>query len=79
MDIPMDGKFTAEDVADLRSELLQSGLDTWQAAELITSFLSTRGYGISAEGARDVLGVMDPQHSSVEVMHQKLERLALMM
>lgn len=79
MDVPMDGKFTEEDVADLRSELLQSGLDSWQAAELISSFLSTRGYGISAEGARDMLVGIDPQHTSVEAMHQKLESLALMM
>jgi hypothetical protein len=78
MEIP-DGKFAAEDVADLRSELLQSGLDTWQAAELISSFLSTRGFGISAEGARDMFLFMDPQHNTVEAMHQKLESVALVM
>ena len=40
---PSDGKFSQDDVADLRSELLSSGLDNWQAAELIASFLAARG------------------------------------
>src|ERR1035437_1177816 len=40
-------KFTAADLSSLREELLQSGLDSWQAAELISSFLNVRGYGVS--------------------------------
>jgi hypothetical protein len=39
-------KFTASDLATLRSDLLQSGVDSFKAAELVTSFLSGRGYGI---------------------------------
>jgi hypothetical protein len=74
-----EGKFNAEDVADLRTELLQSGLDSWQAAELISSFLSARGYGISTDGARSVVTGMDTTHSSLESMHQQLEQLALVM
>src|ERR1700749_3709148 len=47
-------KFTASDLATLRSDLLQSGVDSFQAAELVTSFLSGRGYGISTVEARGV-------------------------
>lgn len=74
-----DGKFNAEDIADLRAELMQSGLDNWQAAELVSSFLAARGYGISSGSARDVVTRIDASHCSLECMHQELERLALAM
>lgn len=77
--VPVDGKFTADDVANLRGELLQSGLDSWQAAELISSFLNVRGYGISSDGARKVVTRMDALHCTLECMHQELERVALVM
>jgi hypothetical protein len=77
--VPNDGKFSGEDVADLRAELVQSGLDSWQAAELISSFLGARGYGISATDARDALIRIDASHCSVENMHLELEQLALVM
>jgi hypothetical protein len=75
----MDGKFSAEDVGSLRSELLGAGLDTWQAAELVSSFLNARGYGISTDGARSVVTRFDGSHSTLESMHQELEQLALVM
>ena len=74
-----DGKFSPQDVANLRSELLQSGLDSWQAAELISSFLGTRGYGISSDGARSVMARLDGPHSTLEYIHRELERVALVM
>jgi len=74
-----DGKFTQEDVADLRSDLLSSGLDNWQAAELITSFLAARGYGVSTEGARQVASHVDASNSSLETMRHELEQIALPM
>ena len=37
---PAIEKFSAADLSSLRDELTQSGLDHWQAAELIGSFLS---------------------------------------
>ena len=60
-------------------ELMQSGLDSWQAAELVSSFLTARGYGISSEGARNVVTRIDASHCSLECMHQQLEQLALVM
>ncbi len=74
-----DGKFTSEDVANLRGELLQSGLDSWQAAELISSFMSARGYGISSDGARKAVTQIDSMLCTLEGMHRELERIALVM
>jgi hypothetical protein len=74
-----DGKFNEEDVASLREELLQSGLDTWQAAELISSFLNARGYGIATGDAHSVATVIDGSHESLQSMHRELERIALVM
>lgn len=76
---PSDGKFTEEDVAELRTELQQSGLDSWQAAELVASFLSARGYGVSSEGARGVVSRIDPGHCNLACMRAELEQLALPM
>lgn len=72
MDVmPIDGKFSAEDVATLRVELLQSGLDSWQAAELVSSFLSLRGYGVSSEGARSVVTRIDSFHCNLACIDRK--------
>jgi len=76
---PMDGKFATEDVASLRSELTNAGIDSWQAAELISSFLNARGYGISSDGARSVVTRIDASHCTLECMHQQLELVALAM
>ncbi len=76
---PCEGKFSEEDVADLREELVLSGLDSWQAAELISSFLTARGYGISSATARDALASIIAAHCSVQNMHQALEQIALVM
>lgn len=78
-DTATDGKFTTEDVATLRTELLQSGLDSWQAAELISSFLGARGYGLSSEGARSAVTRIDASHCTLEYMHAQLEQIALVM
>lgn len=76
---PCNDKFTAEDIADLRTELQQSGLDSWQAAELVASFLNTRGYGISSDGARKAVARMDRAVYNLDGMKAELERLALFM
>ena len=72
-------KFTGNDVEALRLELFQTGLDAWQAAELISSFLSVRGYGISATTARDAFHRMGSSRCTVQHMHLALEKIALAM
>jgi hypothetical protein len=47
-------RFTASDLLTLRGELLRSGVDSFQAAEIVCSFLSGRGYGVSSQEARGV-------------------------
>jgi hypothetical protein len=69
-------KFTACDLAALRSDLLQSGVDSFQAAELVTSFLSGRGYGISTDEARGVASKIEGVGSTVESIQEELERVA---
>ena len=69
-------KFTASDLATLRSDLLQSGIDSFQAAELVTSFLSGRGYGISTVEARGVATKIEGFGSTVESIQAELERVA---
>lgn len=72
-------RFSNTDLADLRIELMQSGLDSWQAGELISSFLSGRGYGISSRNAREAATRIESVGCSFESMHRELERVALVM
>ncbi len=69
-------KFTASDLAGLRNDLLQSGIDSFQAAELVTSFLSGRGYGISTHEARGVASKIEGVGSTIESIQAELERVA---
>ena len=70
-------KFTVTDLSSLREELTQSGLDSWQAAELISSFLSVRGYGVSNHAARGAVAAIES--GSLTAMREELEKLALVM
>jgi hypothetical protein len=72
-------KFTATDLSLLRDELTQSGLDFWQAAELISSFLSVRGYGVSHHAARGAASRIESVGCSLKSMQEELEKLALVM
>lgn len=72
-------KFSASDLAALRSDLLQSGLDSWQAADLLSSFLSGRGYGVSNHDARHAASRLESTGCSLDCMQQELEKLALVM
>ena len=70
-------KFTATDLSSLREELMQSGLDSWQAAELISSFLNVRGYGVSNHAARGAVAAIES--GSLTAMREELEKLAFVM
>jgi hypothetical protein len=72
-------KFTPTDLSSLREELMQSGLDSWQAAELIGSFLSVRGYGVSNHAARHAATRIESVGCSLKMMQEELEKLALVM
>jgi hypothetical protein len=72
----MAEKFTLPELTELRSELLQSGFSSTDAAEVLQLFVTGRGYGISPESAKDVmyrLGAGWP----LESIQQELDRVAL--
>ncbi|HLJ86395.1 MAG TPA: hypothetical protein VKZ53_06205 [Candidatus Angelobacter sp.] len=75
----MGEKFSVAEVAALRNELLQGGLDSFQTAELLKTFLAGRGYGISPETALDAAGRIEGAGCRVEMLHKELETLALVM
>jgi hypothetical protein len=72
-------KFSETDLNHLRDELLRSGLDSWQAAELISSFLSERGYGVSTQAARKATAHMEVVGCSIKCLQEELEKLAQVM
>lgn len=72
-------KFAANELSSLRSELMQSGIDMWQAAEVLSAFLAGRGYGVIPEQARDAVLRLEGAGCSHECMQSELERVALVM
>ena len=72
-------KFTTTDVSSLREELKQTGLDSWQAAEVISSFLAVRGYGVSNHAARHAASRIESVGCSLKCMQEELEKRALVM
>lgn len=69
-------KFSEVDLTTLRCDLLQPGLDSFQAAEVVANFLSGRGYGISRDEARGVATRIEAFGCTVETVQQELERVA---
>jgi hypothetical protein len=72
-------RFSATDLSNLRDELTQSGVDSWQAAELISSFLSGRGYGVSNHAARNAASRLEYNRTSLQSIQDVLETLAFVM
>ena len=72
-------KFAVTELAGLRNALMQSGIDLWQAAEVLSAFLAGRGYGVSADQARDAVLRLEGAGCSYECMQTELERVALVM
>ncbi len=72
-------RFTPTDLIMLRNELLQSGVDSFQAAEIVTNFLSGRGYGVSSDEARMAASRIEGPGFTPELIQRELERVALAM
>jgi hypothetical protein len=72
-------KFAANELTNLRNELTQSGLDVWQAAELLSAFLAGRGYGVVPGEARAAVLRLEGAGCSHECIQSELERVALVM
>ena len=72
-------QFARAELAGLRNQLMQSGIDFWQAAEVLSSFLAGRGYGVNADQARAAVMRIEGAGCSYECLQSELERVALVM
>lgn len=72
-------KFPAAELAGLRTELIQSGMDSFQAAEVLTTFLAGRGYGVDPMLVRDAALRLERNACSVDCIQKELERVAFVM
>lgn len=70
-------KFSVADLTGLREELLHANLDSWQAADVISQYLVTRGYGVSAPAARSSASRLESAGYAVDQMQAELEKLAM--
>lgn len=72
-------KFSEADLAGLREELLRSHLDSWQLGDVISNYLTSRGYGVSSHAARTTASRIESAGYTVKSMQEELEKLALVM
>ncbi|MBB5058490.1 aryl carrier-like protein [Granulicella aggregans] len=72
-------KFPTTELSELREELLQAGLDSRQSAELISSFLTIRGYGVSLDEASKAVTGHEVLFGPLQRMQETLERVAVLM
>ena len=72
-------RFAEADLTGLREDLMKSGLDSWQAADLISSFLASRGYGVSMQDARAAAFRMESITCSLPCLQEELEKIAQVM
>jgi hypothetical protein len=78
-DVAMIEKFTENDLANLRNKLMKSKIDSWQAADVVATFLAGRGYGVNANAMRKAVARTDNLRSSREAMQKVLETVAFVM
>jgi hypothetical protein len=72
-------KFAASDLVNLRTELQQCGIDSWQAVEVLRAFLAGRGYGVSTQGARDSVVRLEGTGCNLDCIQRELESVAFVM
>jgi len=72
-------KFKADELTHLRAELQRSGLDSFQVAELLSAFLSERGYGVSSDDARSAAAHIEASGCALPCLQEELEKLAFVM
>ena len=72
-------QFAEADLHGLREDLMRSGLDSWQAADLISNFLAARGYGVSMHDARTAAFRMESFSCSLRCLQEELEKIAQIM
>lgn len=78
-DISHVERFTPKDLMELRDRLANSNVDSFQAAEIVASFLSGRGYGVCHGEARLAVSRIDTSRCTIERMQLELEQVARVM
>lgn len=61
-------KFSMSELTRLRAELMQSGIDSWQAADVVSTFLVDRGYGVDTGAARKAVTRLEAFRGTLEAM-----------
>lgn len=72
-------QFNPDELTTLRQDLRHAGLDSFQAADLLTTFLAVRGYGSSQEAARGAAARLELAGCTVPCIQAELEAIALFM
>jgi hypothetical protein len=72
-------QFSATHLGNLRTALMDSRIDSWQAADMLTNFLTGRGYGVSPQRARDAIARLEGTDRALDCMQEELERVAVVM
>jgi hypothetical protein len=72
-------RFSEADLNGLREELLRTHLDSWQVGDVISNYLTMRGYGVSNPEARAMVQRIERTGYSLKSMQEELEKLALVM
>jgi hypothetical protein len=72
-------RFSPTQLGNLRTALMDSAIDSWQAADVLSTFLTGRGYGISLQSARDAIARLEGTNRALDSMQEELERVAVVM
>jgi hypothetical protein len=72
-------RFTSEDLDNLRHGLLKAKMDSWQVADMVSSFLAGRGYGVDNVIMREAAHRLAIPGKSHESMQALLETVAYVM
>jgi hypothetical protein len=72
-------QFSAKQLGNLRTALMDSGIDSRQAADMLSNFLTGRGYGVSPQRARDAIARLEGTDRALDSMQEELERVAFVM
>jgi hypothetical protein len=78
-DREMVEKFSELELSTLRDQLMQAGIDSWQAADVLSTFLVGRGYGINPEHARSAVTRLELSRCGYDCMQAELEKVAWVM
>ncbi len=76
-------QFSSSDLLGLQCDLQQMDVDSWQATELLASFLNGRGYGVDAVLVKESVLRLELSLGDVDTiqteLQSELERVALVM